>query len=125
MSNFDQQLEKALERRTVMRAPPHFTSDVIRLVARQTLFKKEPGLFLARAAWINDAALVLVLVGLSLAWGPARLGKMVMTGVDWLVSVVDAIGSAPGAHQSAPLVLAALMAWVAGMLLWNWMDLMD
>ena len=124
MIDFDQRLEDALKRRAAMQAPPQFTSAVMRLVRRETVFKKEPGPFLARAAWLNDAAFVLIIVGLSLAWNPARLSEKLTAGVDWLVKGVDAVGGmAAGVNPSAPFVVAALTVWVAGMLLWDWMEL--
>ena len=124
MIDFDQRLEEALKRRAAMQAPPQFTAAVTRLVMRETASKKEAGPFLARAAWLNDAAFVLIIVGLSLAWNPARLSEKLTAGVDWLVKGVDAIGGmAAGVNPSAPFVVAALTVWVAGMLLWDWMEL--
>ena len=58
MIDFDQRLEEALKRRAAMQAPPQFTAAVTRLVMRETASKKEAGPFLARAAWLNDAAFV-------------------------------------------------------------------
>jgi hypothetical protein len=115
--DLDEQIEAALKQRAVMQPPPNFTQAVMLRVMEDR-----------SRVWLNElnaAATVLIVLGLSLSGSPARLGDWLGAGVDLLQRGGTAMGMIAGVNPPAPLVLAALAVWVAGLLVSDWMELVD
>jgi hypothetical protein len=118
-------IEEALKRRAAMQAPADFTARVLLRAGEGTAAE---GSLDRRAAWIsslNAAATVLIVLGLGWTREPARLADWLDGGVNLLQDGGAALGMLAGVNPPAPLVLAALAVWVAGLLVSTWTELLD
>jgi hypothetical protein len=122
-AGWDERLEDALKRRTALRAPPDFTSRVMRRAMEGQASPAD-----GRTKWLaelDDAATVLIVLGLALLWNAARLGDWLGAGIDTLRRAGGAMGSIAGAIPPAPLVLAALAGWLGWVLVSTRTELLD
>jgi hypothetical protein len=128
-------IEDALKRRAAMRAPADFTGRVLLRAAEGIAAERlaaegagAEGLLDRRATWIsplNAAATVLIVLGLGWSREPARLADLLDGGLNLLQDGGTALGMVAGVNPPAPLVLAALAVWVAGLLVSTWTELFD